>query len=265
MRKYENLFQIGEVASLFNISRKMLLNYESHGLIIPTLIDPDTNYRYFDSYTIARIQLILDLRQTGMSVSDIGKYLRGELSTKTQLSLLEKKIFNAKKAIEQLELRNVSESDPFCVKEVFIPKRYCIKREFISKDINDAISAVFNTYNECIERKLKFSESGYHFCEFTKNIFDDDFYELTDISMNVCIAIDEKNAPIDAVVYPQTKALSVSFYGDYTKGYYAYELLKKYILENNYSVTGFPQETYLEGNFEDNQDKRITWIFVPVG
>lgn len=264
MRKYDNLFQIGEVASLFNISRKMLLNYESHGLIKPTFVDLDTNYRYFDSYTIARIQLILDLRQTGMSVSDIGKYLKGDLSTKKQITELEKKIANAEKAIEQLELRNISENDPLIIREIYIPQRYCIRRNFISKDVDDAVSAVFDTYKECIERKLKFSETGYHFCEFTKNIFDENFYELTDISMNVCIAIDEKTAPRDAVIYPATKALSVSFYGDYEKGYYAYELLKKYLLENNYSVAGFPQETYLEGNFDNVSNKRITWIVIPV-
>lgn len=264
MKKYENLFQIGEVAALFNISRKMVLNYENCRLIQPTLIDEQSGYRYFDSYAIARIQLVLDLRRTGMTLSEIGRYLNGTITSKKQISTFNKQIESIQKAIEQLEIRSKEEGDPPIIKEITLPKRHCICKEIVALDVNDAISAIVGAYYECIERKLKFADGGYHFCEFPKDLFDENFYELSDISMKVCITIDEKTAPKDAVVFPQTKALSISFCGEYGKSISSYELLKKYIRENGYEVVGFPQEIYLEGNFDNDSDKNIVWIIIPI-
>lgn len=264
MKKYENLFQIGEVVSLFNISRKMILNYENCLLIQPTLTDEQSGYRYYDSYTIARIQLILDLRRTGMTLSEIGRYFSGALTSKKQISTFKKQIESIQKAIDQLEIRSKEEDEQPVIKEIILPRRHCIRREFIAKDVDDAISAVVGTFNKCIAGKLKFADGNYHFCEFPKDLFDENFYELTDISMKICICIDGNSAPEDAVVYPETKALSISFCGEYYKSFTSYELIKKYIIENGYTVNGFPQEIYLEGNFDNNSDKNIVCIIVPI-
>lgn len=264
MKKYDNLFQIGEVAALFNISRKMLLNYEKHRLITPSLIDAQTGYRYFDSYAIARIQLILDLRRTGMVISDIARYFNGSLTSKKQVNILRQQIIASKKAIEQLEVRNRENDQSPVIKEINFPKRHCICKEIVAKDVDDAISAVVSVFNECILRKLKFADGGYHFCEFYVNLLDEKFYELTDISMKICICIDEKNAPKDAVVYPETKALSIAFCGEYSKSISSYELIINHIKKNGYTVNGFPREVYLEGNFDNNSDKNIVWIIVPI-
>ncbi|HKL94597.1 MAG TPA: MerR family transcriptional regulator [Clostridia bacterium] len=264
MKKFDNLFQIGEVAALFNISRKMLLNYENHNLIKPTVIDRQSGYRYFDSYTIARIQLILDLRRTGMTISEIGKYLKGTLSSKKQIDVLKQQVISIQKAIEQLEVRSKEDNEQLKIKEINLPRRHCICKEVIAKDVDDAISSVVSAYFECIKRGLKFADGGYHFCEFHKDLFDENFYELTDISMKVCICVDEKSAPDNAVIFPESTALSVSFCGEYGKSIIAYELIKKYIIENGYSVKGFPQEIYLEGNFDNDSDKNIVWIIIPI-
>ncbi|MDD4839829.1 MAG: MerR family transcriptional regulator [Clostridia bacterium] len=264
MKKYANLFQIGEVVALFDISRKMLLNYENHGLIKPAIIDENTGYRYFDSYTIARVQLILDLRKTGMSISDIDKYLKGKLSAAKQICLLREQILASQKAIEQLEIRNTEYSAEPIIKEITLPKRYCICTDYTAQNVDDAIDTVISCYYNCLKRGLKFADGSYHFCEFSKDLFDKDFYELTNITMKVCISVDKKCAPADAVVYPETKAVSVSFCGEYNKSIASYELIKKYIIKHGYTVTGFPQEIYLEGNFDNNSDKNIIWIVVPV-
>ncbi len=262
MKKYETLFQIGEVAALLNISRKMILNYENHNLIKPTLIDQQSGYRYFDSYTIARIQIILDLRKANMSLSDIYKYFNGTLSTETQIEVLKAQISAAQAAIEKLEVRN-SNASPI-IKEIMLPRRCCICKDFQAKDVEDAIIDVVNCYYDCLRRHLTFADNSYHFCEFSRNLFDDDFYELTNISMKICICIDEMNAPEDAVIYPESKALSISFCGEYYNSITAYEVIKKYIKDNGYTVAGYPQEIYLEGNIDNSSDKNIIWIIIPI-
>ena len=264
MKKFDNLFQIGGVAKLFNISRKMILNYENHKLIMPTLVDAQSGYRYFDSYAIARIQLILDLRKTDMSLSDIKKYFTGKLSAENQVEILKSKILAAQNAIKTLEVRITDCNATPVINEIELPERYCICKEFIAEDVDNAISAFVNCYYDCLRRGLTFADGGYHFCEFPKDIFDENFYELTNISMKICICIDKNNAPKDAVIYPKTKAISVSYCGEYEKSFISYELLKEHIKKKGYKVTGFPQEIYLQGNFNNNSNENIVWVIIPI-
>ena len=42
------------------------------------------------------------------------------------------------------------------------------------------------------------------------------------------------------------------------------DFIKQYIKDNGYTVNGFPQEIYLEGNFDNNSDKNIVWIIIPI-
>ncbi|NLE03835.1 MAG: MerR family transcriptional regulator [Crenarchaeota archaeon] len=264
MKKYSKLFQIGEVAELFNISRNMILNYINHRLLAPTLVDRDTGFRYFDCFAIAKIQLILDLRNMGLSIPEIGKYFSGILSVKKQIATLQNQITSIQKTINQLEVRDKERDEQQNIKEIIIPERYCIVREVVAKDFDDAVSLFVETFNSCIERKLKFANGCFHFCELLMDLFDEDFYNETNIPIRICISIIGEHAPKDAVIYPQTKALSISFCGKYSNIYEPYESLKKYIIDNGYKVSGFPQEHYLEGDFNNNSDKNIVWIVIPI-
>lgn len=264
MKKYEDLFQIGEVAALFNISRKMILYYINHRLLTPTLVDQETGFRYFDCFAIAKIQLILDLRQMGLTIPEIGKYLAGNLSAKRQIAILKNKIISIQHTIDQLEIRDKENGKELKIKEIIIPKRHCIVKEIVAKDFDDAISLFAGAFNECIVRKLKFASDSFNFCEILRDLFDEHLYDTTNIPIKICICIDEKNAPKDTIIYPQTKALSVSFCGNYSSNYESYELVKKYIKDNGYTVTGFPQEIYLEGDFSIQSNSNIVWIVIPV-
>lgn len=82
--------------------------------------------------------------------------------------------------------------------------------------------------------------------------------------MKICICINENKLPKDTIIFPETKALSISYCGSYDKIFYAYEQLKKYIIDNNYQPIGFPQEVYLEGNFNNESNKNIVLIIIPI-
>ncbi|MCB9498619.1 MAG: MerR family transcriptional regulator [Bacillales bacterium] len=264
MKKNNNLFRIGEVASFLGISRKMILNYEKHGIIVPSFVDSSSGYRYFDSYTIARIQIILDLRKTDMSLKDIEKYLNGRITTENQIAILNEQIKEIKKAISRLEIRNKSENIKPEIKQITLPAAHFITRYIVAKDINDAITSFTGFFEECMERGIHFSRKVSSFCEFEKDLFDKDFYQMTDISMKMCICIDEKRIPEDAELYPEGKVLLISYCGEYGKSYTAYETIKKYIQDNHIEVKGYPREVYMEGNFDNSSNKNIVLIVVPI-
>ena len=46
------LFQIGEVAKLFQVSVGSLRHYEQAGLLTPQYIDPDSGYRYYSTSSL---------------------------------------------------------------------------------------------------------------------------------------------------------------------------------------------------------------------
>ena len=70
--------------------------------------------------------------------------------------------------------------------------------------------------------------------------------------------------PKDAVVYPLKQRRSLLPFVENTAKVSSYELIINHIKKNGYTVNGFPREVYLEGNFDNNSDKNIVWIIVPI-
>ena len=66
-----NLFKIGEVSKLCDISIKTLRYYEEFGLIMPVEIDKFTGYRYYNESNIESIYKIQFLKNLGLSLQDI--------------------------------------------------------------------------------------------------------------------------------------------------------------------------------------------------
>jgi DNA-binding transcriptional MerR regulator len=69
--------KIKEVADKLNISQRAIRFYEDKGLIAPSKQD-DNQYRQFDEEDIWRLQTIIALRESGMSVRDIRTALSEE-------------------------------------------------------------------------------------------------------------------------------------------------------------------------------------------
>lgn len=68
--------------------------------------------------------------------------------------------------------------------------------------------------------------------------------------------------------YPAEGALAVNYRGGYYDLWKAYEALSRYIDENGYVPTGYPQEIYLEieadGSVNPDDMSNITRVIVPV-
>lgn len=107
--KNDKLFQIGDVAYLLGISRKMILDYESAGLIKPTFVDENTRYRYFDMQSIVNIRLILDLRRVDMSIKEIKRYLCNNITAEEKIAKLIEKREYIDSLIDRISIRNLKE------------------------------------------------------------------------------------------------------------------------------------------------------------
>lgn len=101
MKKETTFFTIGEMASLFSISRQTLLYYDKIGLLAPEYLLPN-GYRCYTIQQYMDLEIIVNLRSLGLSLSTIHHYLQNR--SKSQLRhILEEKIKDCTDQIACLE------------------------------------------------------------------------------------------------------------------------------------------------------------------
>ncbi len=70
-------YTISKIARLFGLSRSALLYYDRVGLLSPSCRTP-AGYRLYSEEDVKRLERICVLRQTSLSIEDIGKVLQSE-------------------------------------------------------------------------------------------------------------------------------------------------------------------------------------------
>jgi len=81
-------FSTGEMAKHFNISKQTLIYYDRIGVFCPNATNEDTGYRYYTIEQCEELDVILSLKNIGMSLKEIRAYLALD-STADRVALLE--------------------------------------------------------------------------------------------------------------------------------------------------------------------------------
>lgn len=74
----EELLPIGKMAALNRVSISTLRLYDEKGLLKPRYTDPQTGYRYYHIDQNARLDMIVYMKELGMSLSQIRDALEQE-------------------------------------------------------------------------------------------------------------------------------------------------------------------------------------------
>ncbi|EXY08341.1 MULTISPECIES: MerR family transcriptional regulator [Bacillus cereus group] len=82
-------FTIGEMAKMHNIAESTLRYYDEKGIFHPSIVDPQTNYRYYTIDQFSLLDTIKFLRQLNIPLKEIKKYI-DERNPAYALNLLEK-------------------------------------------------------------------------------------------------------------------------------------------------------------------------------
>lgn len=93
--------KISEFAKITGITRKNLIFYDKIGLLSPTMVDEQNNYRYYTYQQIDIANVITVLRETGMPLKDIQAYLCGR-SPEKLIRMLEAQKKVVRKKIKKL-------------------------------------------------------------------------------------------------------------------------------------------------------------------
>ncbi len=103
------LYKIGEIAKVCDISIKTLRYYEDFGLIKPREVDIYTGYRYYDEDNIKTIHKIQLLKDLGFSLAEIKDF--DETSFNNKFKDIEKEISELKKKLNVISYLSIQKGE----------------------------------------------------------------------------------------------------------------------------------------------------------
>ena len=235
----KKLFQISEAARACGVSRSTLMRLEEKGLLTPAYIAPESGRRYYDNHNVARILQIEKFKTMGLSAEEIEDYFAcgGEVSE--ALAVLENRLRDLQRSVEELRLRATEELS-LSVQVMDLPAVTCLMRQCTGHTIAEKYADMYDFYSECIRRGCVLSDEPLFTIsektDYLEGYISDQPYPYT-----VCVPVRPKNAPADAVVLPECRALSVLYNGDYSGIDEAWLTLGREVKACNLTPAGFPR------------------------
>lgn len=166
----EDLLPIGKMAALNRISIPTLRLYDQKGLLKPRYIDPETGYRYYHISQNARLDMIVYMKELGMSLSQIAQALQKE-----DISLIEELLSQKNEQIHQ-QMRQLQAQHDAVERAIMSIERYrkspvtgTLSLEYIDRRYVWGIPCSSNFYSSGIrcyetllrELRLKLEEHGF--------------------------------------------------------------------------------------------------------
>lgn len=113
----DNLFSIGEVSKIKDITIKALRYYHKVGILVPSYIDEETGYRYYSIDQFVYIDIIKGCRALGTSIAELQEIFK-DCDTDRLLKFLDRKrkeaqdnIIKMKEIIKNIDVLNNSVKD----------------------------------------------------------------------------------------------------------------------------------------------------------
>lgn len=75
--KKQELYSIGEVSKICNISKKALRFYDKIGIISPDVVSEENNYRFYSKDTLLLVPVVKYFKQMGFKLEEMKEFLQG--------------------------------------------------------------------------------------------------------------------------------------------------------------------------------------------
>lgn len=247
---FKKYYTTGEFAELCGIKKKTLFHYDDINLFKPEKV-MSNGYRYYSKYQLEVFNVISVLKEIGMPLKEIKKFLdkRNPENTlqllKYEKEQVEKEIHNLKRIQKLLEVKlNLIEVGINSTSELVLEEK---EEEYIvlSNPVNETEDDYdIETYTEhikyCIDNDLDY---GYPVGSIInkENLINRRFDKYSYYFSKVI----EKKKYKDLVLKPKGLYLVGYSHGYYDKVYKVYEKMIKYIEENNLRINGYSYEEVL--------------------
>ncbi|HHL0968622.1 TPA: MerR family transcriptional regulator [Bacillus cereus] len=267
-------FTIGEMAKMHNIAESTLRYYDEKGIFHPSIVDPQTNYRYYTIDQFSLLDTIKFLRQLNIPLKEIKKYI-DERNPTYALNLLEKQQEMMRKkqreieyALAKMEHRihlikkaTKAETDRILIKK--IPKRKITAIAVAPNTTDD----MFDYYIHSLQKNMKQMDdslfSGDIGVTISKKAFMQKEFQayssvfiLLDYMPYQVYSSDSIKAGMFACAY---------HHGSYEETGETYKKLMEYIDQEGYEISGDSIEIGLiDWSVTENPEEQVTEIQIPV-
>ncbi len=271
------MYSIGEYARIAQVSKRLLRYYDEIGLFQPIKIDPETGHRYYSASQLSELNRILALKDLGLSLNQIRRFVGDNISPaeiQGMLSLkkaeLEQQVLEELQRIRTIEsrLKQIEDRDNL-VRDVIVKQvrqqRFISAREVLSESESpdDFFWSVVKALNQG-ERSsngqmtIVFHEDGiegdYIDMEFGKSL---DRSSRLSLTSHNGITLVDKFLPeaTMATFVPQTKNCSKLL---------GYNAIGEWVEANHYDLAGAVRLVFLELPKQPGDEDYVMEIQFPV-
>lgn len=235
----KKLFQITEAAHACGLSRSTLMRMEEKGLLTPAYIAADSGRRYYDNHDVARILQIEKFRSMGLNTDQIAGYFANGGDTSALLSVLERRLHDIERSMEELRLRSMDGSS-VSVQIMRLSSVTCLMRKCMGRTVTDKYYDMYDFYNECVRRGCVLSDEPL-FTISDRHDYLEGYISEEPYPYYVCVPVQSEKAPADAVVLPECRVLSVLYCGDYSGSNEAWLTLGREVKARDLTPAGSPR------------------------
>ena len=254
MKKGQDLFSINEVAKAVGITRRIILNYEEHGLIRPDVKDSATGNRYYTIDTFTQIRNIRIFQNLGLSLDEIHGYFDASFDLAPLIQRLEKLRDELNLHIEKLYER--SRTSHSQIKEICFDKQVVYRRVYQSETVAEKTVLLRNTALEAMRAYGTDTSQRMYFVEYPID-------RPSEISF--CVAIPPESRGEFVETLAPMRALSIYYHGAYEELPSVEPLLLSYAEKNGLKPKGTIRHTYLEGPPQHKDVRKfITQVALPI-
>ena len=270
-----NLFSIGNVAKMFNLSVGSLRHYENLGILQPEYIDENTGYRYYSTNQFECLNTIRYLRMLDMPLEKIGDFLNNRDINKMQEMLYRQKryVVEKQKELRKIEkkinnrLSQIEDALSSQLDVVRIEKIASMKIAYLQRD-------TFNISNsdcfECAIRQIEENQesTAVFLGKVGVGITKDNLLKQKYIGYDMVFIVleNEDDYTGKTEILKEEKCVVLRFCGCHNNSEKYYEKMLAYIKENNLKISGSSREvTLIDYGLTNDVDKFVTEIQIPIG
>ena len=254
MSSSKKLFSIGEITKAVGITRRILLNYESKGLIKPDEKQGTSGNRYYSIDTFTQIRTIRMFQELGLSLDEIRDYFNDTADLEPLIKRLEEMRDKLNSNIEKLYERSGINKDQ--IRRIKVERQTVYVKKIRTHSISERSVLLRETALEAMRKYETDITRRMYFIEYS--------LEDTD-NLTYAVSVSPQSEGQSIWHIPSLDAISLCHYGAYEDIYKARDKLIAYAAENNVKITGICRHVYVEGPPQHKDpSKFITQIILPI-
>jgi DNA-binding transcriptional MerR regulator len=272
------MFTVGEFSMLGQVSKRLLRYYDEIGLLKPLQTDPQTGYRYYSAEQMSDLNRILALKDLGLSLDQIQRILRDNVTTEEIQGMLllkkaeiEQQLRGEIQRIRSIEsrlqsIRSAEAHSPLNVVLKQIPAQPVLSVRTVVEDF-DAALGVFDSIQRALPEKGGY---GLNFCmchsgEYVERDMDMEFGRYVEANLHLPVPLSDGTLRLTYRELPAVPVMATSVVkGALQTIHGGYREIGMWVEANDYCIAGIPREITLQYPQMPDGSDLITEIQFPV-